>query len=192
MLKTKDYIVIGLVVLALLGVGYFGFTLYPKFNPCPEQYIDTLYIYDTVEHHIIDTVPYYIVNTDTVIYRDTVFKNVDTAVILKDYFALHTYVRLWWDSTLKVTLLDTISQNKPAGNTFVYKLLKPQVVNNNVTNVYNYSKYLTVGLSTILKDLTYTGVEVDYVTSQWYGGVGYNMGMKGITVRAGGTIKKFK
>ena len=190
--KTKDYIVIGLVILALLGVGYFGFTLYPKFNPCPEQYIDTLYIYDTVEHHIIDTVPYYIVKTDTVIYRDTVFKDVDTAEILKNYFALHVYERLWLDSTLKVTLMDTISQNKPQGNTFVYKLLKPQVVNNNVTNVYNYSKYLTVGLSTILKDLTYTGVEVDYVTSQWYGGVGYNMGMKGITVRAGGTIKKFK
>ena len=192
MLKTSDYIVIGGMVLLLLLCEYVGYTIYPKVHPCPEHTSDTLYVYDTVEHHIIDTVPYYIVKTDTVIYRDTVFKDVDTAEILKDYFALHVYERLWLDSTLKVTLLDTISQNKPQGNTFTYQLLKPQTNVTNVTNIYNYTRYITAGLDIPLKDFSYVNLEILYVSPKWYGGVGYNINLKTPTLKAGVTIKKLK
>lgn len=177
----------------LLGVFFLmGYIFYSKVFKCPEYSPDTLYVYDTIIKEIPDTIPFYITKTDTVIYRDTVFKDVDTAEILKEYFALHVYERLWLDSLVKVTLHDTISQNKPQGNTFVYKILKPQVVNNNVTNVYNYLRYITGGVSVPLKDIKYTNIELNYVTHRWYGGIGYDFGLNGFSIRGGMTIKKLK
>ena len=192
MLKTSDYIVIGGMVLLLLLCGYVGYTVYPKMNQCPEHTLDTLYVYDTIQHNIPDTIPYYIIKRDTVIYRDTVFTDVDTANILKDYFATHIYTREWMDTLLKVILLDTITQNKPQGNTFTYQLLKPQTNVINVTNIYNYTRYVTAGLDVPLKDVRYANVEVLYVAPKWYGGIGYNIYLKTPTLKAGVVIKKLK
>ena len=177
-----------LIALFLLGGLFGGYKLYPRLNPCPEIASDTLYVYDTVPHYIPDTIPYYVVKHDSVVYHDTIFKDIDTAAILKDYYAEHHYYRTWKDSLLVVDLKDIISENRPIDNVFTYKILRPQTVIKNEYTSYSYSRYITAGMNFLLKDLSYTGIEVNYISSKWQGGIGYNFGLKGITARVGGTI----
>jgi len=190
--KTANYIVVGLVLLALLGCGYFGYTIYPRLNKCPDIASDTIVIRDTVPHTIPDTIPYYIVKYDSIVYRDTIFKDVDTAAILKDHFAIHYYERSWQDSSLSVLLKDVISQNQPISNEFTYKILRPQTVIHNEYSSYSYSRYVTAGLNFLLNDLSYTGIEMNYIAPTWQGGMGYNFKMKAVTARITGTIVVLK
>lgn len=193
MKKTANYILVGLVILALLGVGYFGYTLYPKWNNYPQITSDTVYLKDTIPHIIWDTVPWYSLVLDTIIYTDTNFVNIDTGVVLKDYFAWHSYTRNWEDSLLSVTLHDVVSRNKFGGNEFTYKILRPQQIITNVTNKYFYSRYLLIGAELPLSEAKHLNlnIELTYVTNKWYGGVGYNSVLNSPTIKGGVTIKKW-
>lgn len=192
-MKTLKNILLGILiaVLLLLG-GWAGYKIYPAYHPCPDISSDTIYVYDTILHYIPDTIPYYIVKRDTIIYRDTVFKDIDTAEILKDYYALHHYTRNWEDSLLTVTLKDVITENKPIDNVFTYKLLKPQTIVNNVINTYSYSRYVTIGMDIPLKDIKYVNIELLYVTKRFYGGIGYNPNLNSLTAKGGITMFKMK
>jgi hypothetical protein len=189
--KTANYIVVGLVIIALLGCGYVGYTMYPRLNKCPDIASDTVVITDTVSYYIPDTIPYYLAGKDSIVY-DTLFRDVDTAAILKDYFAMHYYERSWQDSSLSVLIKDVISQNQPISNVFTYKILRPQTVIHNEYTDYAYGRYITAGMNFLLKDLDYTGIEINYISPNWNGGVGYNFGLEGMTVKVGGTLFKFK
>ena len=193
-MRTRDYILVGLVLLALLGCGYFGYTLYPKHNPCPQTASDTVYVYDTAWHTITDTVPWYIVKHDSIVYRDTVFKDVDTAEILKDYYAIHYYTRFWQDTLIAVTKHDVISKNDFISSELTYKLLKPVTIINNVINNVFYSRYITFGTDLPFKQVQHMNVNIDvmYVTSKYYLGVGYNSELNCPTIKGGVTIFKFK
>ena len=150
MKKTGSYILIGLVLLALAGVFYAGYTVYPKVKPCPQILHDTVYVKDTTVHYIRDTIPYYIVRLDTIIHYDTIPMDVDTAEILRDYFAMKSFTRTWTDSLLTVTLKDVVSRNSFVDNTFSYTILRPQQVINNIINI-SPPRYLIVGAGMPLK-----------------------------------------
>lgn len=189
--KTYNYLVAGAVLLALLGVCYFGYTMYPKFNKCPDVLADTVYVKDTILHYIPDTIPYYTVIYDSIVYHDTVYKDVDTAEILKDYFAVHYFTRNWTDSLLTVTLKDAVSRNSLLDNTFTYKILRDQQVINNVINIY--SKYVMVGASLPTKSVQHfnLNVEINYVTPKFYVGIGYDAELNCPTIRGGAVVKQF-
>jgi hypothetical protein len=125
-----------------------------------------------------------------VIFRDTVFKDVDTSAILRQFYALYSYERSWTDSLLTVTVKDVITQNKPLTNVFTYKILRPQtVVTNFVTNT-SYSRYVAFGFSVPVKDLSLSTMDLMYVDRKWYGGVGYGKG--GLSVKGGVTLFRMK
>ena len=72
-----------------------GCNYHKKRFKCPEITTNTIIIHDTLIHEIVDSFPYYVQNWDTIIYTDTIIQPVDTAEILRDYFALHVYNRHW-------------------------------------------------------------------------------------------------
>ncbi len=197
-MKIKWLIIAGLLSF-LLG-GFLGYKTYFKTHPSSEITTDTVYVYDTIEHHIVDRYPYYIIHKDTLIETidQYVYMEVDTAAILRDHFALHVYDRTWQDSSLLVTLKDTITQNKPIGNDFRYKFLKPQTIIYN-TQTTKYASYITLGLDLPIKslgsepaDINYLQIEGDFVFRRGYFGVGYAPKLNTLNVRAGVPIFKFK
>jgi hypothetical protein len=187
-------ILLGFLIALLLFIGGLaGYKIYPARHPCPEIVSDTIYVHDTITHYIPDTIPYYIQGKDSIVYlHDTIPADVDTMAILKDHYALHYYTRLWEDSLLTVTLKDVITQNKSIDNTFTYKILRPQTVIHNEYSNYSYSRYVTAGLNFLLNDLSYTGIEMNYIAPTWQGGMGYNFKMKAVTAKITGTIVVMK
>lgn len=188
-------IVVLIVVLFLLFAGvWVGYRIYPAQHPCPEITTDTVIVYDTIIHNIPDTIPYYIVKTDTIIYTDTVFKDIDTMAILKDYYAWHHYTRQWEDSLLSVELHDVVTQNRFGGNEFTYKILRPQTIITNVINNTRYSRYIIIGVDLPFKQVEHLNLNLDimYVTDKYYFGTGYNTGLKCMTVKGGVNIFTFK
>jgi hypothetical protein len=146
---------------------------------------------DTVVHHIYDIWPWYVQGKDTTIYRDSIIP-VDTAAILKDYYALHTYNRMWQDSLLQVNLTDVITENKSIDNIFDYKLLKPFTTNiTNVDNSITYNKYIYVGLDVPIKSVKNSSFEIWHAFPKGYFGLGYGP-YDGFSIKGGVSIIKFK
>lgn len=194
-MKTANNILIGFLLAVFLFIGLLaGYKLYPSIKPCPVSSKDTIFIRDTIYHFIPDTVPWLVIERDTVIYHDTVFKDVDTAEILKNYYASYFYTRNWNDSIVDITLKDEISENSFIKSDIGYKLLKPQTVVTNVTNNYNYSRYLTVGASLPTKSIEHMNMNLSarYVMPRWYIEVGYDAELNCPTFGAGATILKMK
>jgi hypothetical protein len=189
--KTVKYIVLATVVLLLAGAFIGGCAWHKKFRPCPEVFTHTVILHDTILHQIADTVPYYIIKRDSIVYRDTVFKDVDTSAILEDYFALHYFTRTWTDSLLSAKSEDAISQNGFVDNKFSYRILRPQSITyTTVDNSQYFSKYILLGLNVPIQDYQSAQIEAILVLPKFYVGAGF--GQKGLTVKAGGTLFKFK
>ncbi len=160
---------------------------------CPEIITNTVIIHDTVTHEIVSTYPHYINHTDTIIYIDTVLQDVDTAAILKDYFATHISDNRWQDSLVIVDLKTYISENKLKNSIFNYRILRPQTITvNTVDNSIHYNKYLLLGLNVPLKDKNYETIECTFVAPKWYAGAGYMPNIKSFTAKAGINILRFK
>jgi hypothetical protein len=160
---------------------------------CPVITHDTTYVWDTVEHHIIDHVPYYVTKWDTIIFRDTIPQKIDTLEILHDYYAIHIYDRVWKDSLLQVNLKDFISENKLLNNDFNYKILRPQsVIINTVDNSILYNRYFTIGLGVPIKDVNYINIEATYQWNKAYLGVQYMPKINSFGIRGGAVLFKIK
>lgn len=195
------FIIGGISVLFLLGTGFFGgWHAHKEFRPCPTITHDTITLYDTTTHIIINDVHHYHSKIDTIIYRDTIFKDVDTAAILKDYYALHVYDRNWLgmegkDSLLTVSLKDTITENKSIGNIFKYKILRPQsIINNTTDNTITYNSYLYAGLTIPISkgkmdEISFDGI---YAFPKAYLGGSWQPYTNTFAVKAGMKILKFK
>jgi hypothetical protein len=179
------------ILILLIGFFCFGYRIHAKFNPCPEISSDTIYKVDTIERTIIDRIPYYIQRTDSIVYRDTVFKDVDTIVILNDYFAVHYFTRIWEDSLLKVTLEDAISENQVIDNKFRYQILRPQTVIQNIINEATRARSLYAGFSMPVAEPKYLELDAIVTYPRLYFGAGYSPGMKSITLKAGLKIFDF-
>jgi hypothetical protein len=163
------------LLLIIIFIGFLsGFKIREGMDESPIYITDTLLVYDTVHYYIPDSIPYYIVKRDTVIYHDTVFKDVDTAFILKDYHAYHVYNRSWIDTNIIVNITDTITRNMPMGNYFDYYLLQPTTtIINQIDNTITYNRYISLGLDIPLPKVSYSRIEALYHNEKWYAGAGY-------------------
>jgi hypothetical protein len=189
--KASKYIIVFALLVIIAGAFIGGFSYRKKFYPCPESFTHTVILYDTIIHRIADTVPYYIVRYDSVTFRDTVFESVDTAAILKDYFAEHYYTRTFNDSLLSAEIKDVISRNSFGECKFSYRILRPQIINTTtVNNSVVYSKYILLGLDVQIKDYKFAEIEAMFAFKQGYFGLGFSQ--KGLSVKVGGTLFKFK
>jgi hypothetical protein len=78
--------------------------------------------YDTIRESIPNYIP-----IPEYIYppADTMWRDVDTAAILKDYFSTYFYSDIIEDDSLKITINDSISENKIASRNLKYEILYP-------------------------------------------------------------------
>jgi hypothetical protein len=192
--KPVAYIVVIAMFILIVGSFIFGYQYRKNHFVCDDniQY-DTTYVYDTVIHEITQYYPYYVEKIDTILYPDSIFINVDTAEILKDYFAIKVHNRIWVDSLLNVWIKDSISQNKIIGHKFEYKILRPQeIVTVIEDNSVHYDKYLNVSLTAPIKYPEYTGINLSYIYNKASFGVGYIPKHNSFSLSAGMNIYKFR
>jgi len=151
-----------------------GCNYHKNHSKCPEITTNTVIIHDTIIYQIADTIPFYIQKTDTIIYTETIIQPVDTAEILKNYFALHVYNRHWEDSLLSVNLRDTVTQNRFMGNDFNYRILRPQtIINTIVDNSVKYNSCLYFGLDIFCPNMEYSEIALFYASRKSLLGIGY-------------------
>jgi hypothetical protein len=190
------------VIIVLLAASFIGGCQYGKSRKiCPQITSDTVLVHDTITRTIVDRYPYYILGNDSIIY-DTIPRIIDTAAILKDYYATHIYNRNWNDSLINVDIQDYVSENKPIHNVFSYTIKRPQqIIYNTEDNSITYDRFIYVGLSVpIRKDPNYTipvdvmmvGIEGFYTFKTGYVGLEYIPEVKGINIKAGTKLFKFK
>jgi hypothetical protein len=195
-LKKNLAFILGGIFLFCMVACFVSGCRYHKFRyPCPEPIINTntVIIHDTIIHEITDSFPYYVQKTDSIVYRDTVLLKVDTALILKDYFALHYYTRNWQDSLLQVDLKDVISENKFIENDFRYKILRPlTIINTTIDQSIHYSKYVYLGIDVPIKDLQYAEFNVLGAFKGFYIGTGYIPQLKSLSFKGGVTLFKWQ
>jgi hypothetical protein len=164
------------------------------------QYADNVRV-DTIVQIRYDTVVKYIYKTDydiridTILFPEYIPTPIDTAGIIIKFFATNVYEREWnKPGELYVYLKDSISMNVPISSTLEYKILRPDTVIHQTVyqNLIQQSKYLSLGMSYNVANPNLTGFNLTLNTPKWYGGVGYIPGIKGVELRAGITIFKFK
>jgi len=165
-METVKYI----FLIILIGLSFFAGARF-----CSEdkiEYIsDTLFIYDTVIYNMEPEV--YYITRDTIVY-DTIYEEkfmpVDTAAILKDYYAFHKYTRTMRDSNLLIQITDVISRNQFYDTNVNYRILRPtQIIHN---QYYNYNRYLGVTLVTSFKP-EFTNINLVYIDRQYQFSLGY-------------------
>lgn len=61
-------------------------------------------------------------------------ENVDTSAVIKEYYSKNIYNRPFEDSSISITLVDTVFENKLQKGTIEYKILRPTQV---ITNIFN-------------------------------------------------------
>jgi hypothetical protein len=191
--KNLTFLLGGLAIFIMIACFVSG-CHYHKFHyPCPEPSIVTnkVILRDTITHFIDKW--HYSQRTDTVIYNDTIIQPVDTLQILADYFALHVYFRTWEDTLLKVDIRDTVTQNKFLQNEFKYRILRPQTITTFITdNSVHYSKYVYLGLDIPFYNAEFSEVTALYAFNKGFLGAGYAPFQKGLSIKTGFKIIKFK
>lgn len=192
-MKLLNKVIIA-IILTLFAASFIGGCQYGKARKkCPQITRDTILVYDTVSHYIVDSFPYYVLHTDTIIYRDTVFKDVDTAVILKDYFALHVYSREWKDDSIQINLRDTVTQNRFLHNYITYKFKVPfTTIINTVDSTKTFNRYWYIGADIPISNPNYVELESTFNWDKAYVGIGYTPQLKSFNVKAGVKILQFK
>jgi hypothetical protein len=201
MTKINTYIAVGMTVLLLLmGSGaYIGWHL----HKCPTVTNTTTIVTDPHWHHIADSLaalpPKEKIKwlpQDTLYYPDSIKTKVDTAAILKDYFAVYKYL---WQKTLKdsiqIELYTTVTQNKPITYDLKYKLLFPiSTSTTTVDNSVHYTKYFQGGITVPLavKYLNATSIDAQYIFPKGYVGAGWQPYNGIFSAKAGLTIFKIK
>ena len=149
---------------------------------------DTTYVetikWDTIKVPEITYVPKW--RTKVVTKHDTIPTNIDTALILKDYYSKYFYSdTLSIDTIGSIVINDTITQNKILVRAPKVNVLIPTITKEiKITEVINEREfYYGVGLHGNNEQLNYLGGEFMYRTKnkQVYGiGVGINQDLKPI------------
>jgi hypothetical protein len=186
----KLLIEVAIIIIFLFAV-FIGGCRYGRTRvKCPEVTTDTILKYDTITYTIHDVVTHVV--RDTIYYPDTIPADVDTAAILKDYFAIYSYDWSKPDSIIDFNLKTTITENRPVKYDFSYKLLRPQTIVNNVTTINNpYYNRIYLGATVPLKS-AFPGIDVMMVTEKYYGGVEYQPKEGIFSIKGGISIIKFK
>jgi hypothetical protein len=205
MTNINTYIAVGLTsLILLLGSGtYIGWHLYKSLHPVKPVVTNTITVTDPYWHHIADSLaalpPKEHIKwlpQDTLFYPDTIPGKIDTAAILKDYFAVYKYL---WEKTLKdsvqISLQTTVTKNQPIAYDLKYKLLFPiSTTTTIVDNSVHYNKYLQAGITVpiALKYINTTSIDAQYIFPKGYVGAGFQPYNGIISAKAGLTIFKIK
>jgi hypothetical protein len=150
-------------------------------TPEPKVTTHTKIEYITVEKTTPKYVPKWKTRIDTIFETDSFLINVDTASILNEYYAKYYYDDEQDLDSLKLTILDTVTQNMIISRQIKYTLRYPKIT---VTNtIYINEKEFYVGLGGVgnVKQLNYIGGEVLYKNqkNQIYGfGGGINQNLQ--------------
>lgn len=192
MIKELKNIIIFAVALILMAIGFrSGYNLYPKQHPCQVITTGIREIHDTTQHYNYYIWPVW-QDPDTIIYHDTIPGEIDSAEVVRNFYAEHYYTRHFDDTLLEAELTDIITRNRPTKSTFTYRILRPQTVINNSVTTTTWNKYLCVGMNINTYNPRLTGFELMFVTPRVYLGGGYMPVLKGFNIKAGGTILKLK
>lgn len=189
---NKFYIGI-FITLLVISLAFAGGYKYYNYTHPVTTVTDTITIVDTVTHTIIKDSISYVEKIDTLYWpRDTVFKDVDTAAILVDYYARYGYDRVYADSLISVDFYDIVSENKIVASTFLnYKILRPQTIITNTTTVNNYSSYLNLSFKTDLA-VEYPELRAQMIGKNISYGIGYMPKQNALTINFGYNILKLK
>lgn len=179
-LSLPIILIIVLVALLLLQRS----CLSPKPGPSPESTvtIDTMIKWDTVRIDKIVYVPKWKIKV--VPEYDTIFKDIDTLTILRDY-----YTKYFYQDTVKVETYgsifidDTVTQNSIFSRKIKSNLVIPTITitNTKETLINKRELYLGVGVSGNTTQLNYLGGELLYKNKKYqvYGiGLGINQELK--------------
>lgn len=180
------YLLILLLAIGLLSSSfYFGYNYH---SDELEQFRDTIIVRDTNTYIIFDHSPWYHLVLDTVEYNDTIPFTIDTAQVIKEYFAKYSYTRNWKDSLMDITLHDVVTQNRFDKSTLNYKILRPQtIINNTVVTSTPFNIY--IGLDIPLNNKNDLNIEGIYIKNKRYIGAFYSPISKTIGLKIGIGIK---
>lgn len=166
---------------------------------CKQDIItNTVILHDTVIHNIVDSFPYYVHGVTQIVY-DTVYKNIDTIAVVRDYFSTHITDNLWQDSLVQVNIKTYISQNELKHSVFNYKILRAQSITyTTVDNSVHYARYVYFGASlpvypakvNNVSNINYIGLSGIYAFPKGYFEVMYQPYTKTFTIGTGIKILK--
>lgn len=203
MKNIKTYLIIVAVIIVALFSAYIGGCQHGKKLCTTDIVTNTVIVHDTLIHQIVDTFPYYIQGEERIIYRDTgTYHVVDTAYILRDYFATHITDNIFQDSLLKVDLQMHISENQLMHSVFKYRILRPQeIINTTVDKSVHYYRYVYFGTglpvypfksNNNISNINYIQLEGIYAFPKGYVRAGWQPYTKQFNLSAGVKIFKFR
>lgn len=155
MLKKISKNISNIVILVLIIVLFIKSCSGNKPKTITKTTIKTEIRWDTIKTSIPTYIPKY--HTKIVNKYDTLWKDVDTSYILKDYFSSYVYFDTINKDSLTLVINDTITQNKIKNRKVDYKILYPTKTITIHTKEYinNRELYLGLGLGTTLNEINY-------------------------------------
>ena len=148
-----------------------------KVDPEIERIVKIETKYDTIVKSVPTYVPEYRTRVITKTIHDTVKLTIDTASILKDYFATYAYADTIKADSIDLVIFDTISQNKIISRGIDYSLIYPTTTITKEKTVNKREFYVGFGLMGNKSQINYIGSEFMLRTKkkQAYGvGIGLN------------------
>jgi hypothetical protein len=144
-----------IVILVLIIILFIKSCSGNKPKPLTTTTIKTEIKWDTVKTSIPIYIPKY--HTKIVNKYDTLWKDVDTSYILKDYFSSYVYFDTINKDSLTLVINDTITQNKIKNRKIDYKILYPTKTITIHTKEYinNRELYLGLGLGATINEISY-------------------------------------
>lgn len=117
--NLKNLLIVVLVIIIVLLRNCRG-KIQP--TPTPKITVKTEIVYDTIKDSIINYVPYLVEKT---LPPEIIYKDVDTAAILKDYFTSYYYSDTIINDSLKIIINDTVYKNSISSRSVKYDILYP-------------------------------------------------------------------
>lgn len=123
-----------------------GLLLMSKWDACNAPKIKTVVqtVYDSSVKYITAPVEKLIIR-DSIFYPVPFLVQVDTAMILQQYFTAYYQQQILRDSLLQACISDSIYQNRIIWRGFSYKILRPQTVTHNIIQSAQPRTHLYIG-----------------------------------------------
>lgn len=126
--------------------------------PEPEIKIVKTTVIDTVEVEVPKYIPKW---RDRWLPSDTVFRDVDTAAILADYFTVYYYEDSLINDSLEIRIKDSVTKNQITSRNLSYRLLYPTTtIIKTITEKTNEREfYIGPKVYSTMQQLQYVGIE---------------------------------
>ena len=154
--NIKNLLIVLLIVVILLLRQCGGRTIQGKDKIITK--IETVTRIDTITVFVPDYIPTW---RDRILPGDTVYKDIDTSAILEDYFATYYYTDVIADDSVKITINDSIRENKIASRNLQYEILYP-ITTITITEEHYLNRrefYVGPRIGASLNALEYVGIE---------------------------------